>query len=171
MVLRALGIGPVGSLLAAGALDEHERMLVADFAEPGDRLARSGRVVTEAFRTALGQSHERHGRAADSGARRAAAHAAAGRRRASTSRVAREIATREGIKAIVDGDVIARRRRLRRHDATRLARNRATSWRRFRETADEREGADAGDRPAREELRAKIGESLKHVQARRRSRR
>ncbi|MGI9077712.1 MAG: protein kinase domain-containing protein, partial [Gemmatimonadaceae bacterium] len=55
MAMRALGIGPVGSLLAAGMLEERERILIADFE---NRTADSllGRVTTEAFRIDFEQS-------------------------------------------------------------------------------------------------------------------
>jgi tetratricopeptide (TPR) repeat protein/tRNA A-37 threonylcarbamoyl transferase component Bud32 len=52
MVTRALGVGPFGSLLAAGTLQERDKLLVADF-EGDTSLAP---VVTDAFRTALSQS-------------------------------------------------------------------------------------------------------------------
>ena len=51
MVLRAMGIGPAGSLLAAGALGENEKILVADLPSPGQRLdARPRRDATRSAR-------------------------------------------------------------------------------------------------------------------------
>src|SRR5439155_4195697 len=55
MVLRALGIGPAGSLLPAGKLGENEKILVTDLQSPANDST-LGPVVTDAFRTALGQS-------------------------------------------------------------------------------------------------------------------
>ena len=55
MGLRALGIGPFGSLMAAGAMDRNEKTLVADF-EGSSSDSTLAPVVTDAFRTALGQS-------------------------------------------------------------------------------------------------------------------
>src|SRR5688500_7054955 len=54
MALRAFGIGPLGRLMAAGAVDRNERLLVADFNSPSDTAIAP--VVTDAFRTALSQS-------------------------------------------------------------------------------------------------------------------
>jgi tetratricopeptide (TPR) repeat protein len=103
MVMRAAGIGPAGSLLAAGKLDRRDPILVADF---GVSHADSsvGRVVAEGVRANLGQSSSitLFSPANLSGAltrmqRDPATHVDAG--------LARQIASREGIKAIVTGDV------------------------------------------------------------------
>ncbi len=55
MAMRVLGIGPVGSLVAAGVLEPRERIILADFENktPDSLLAD---VVTEAFRIDLSQS-------------------------------------------------------------------------------------------------------------------
>ena len=55
MAMRALGIGPVGTLLAAGVLKQRERVLLADF-ENRTRDSLLGTVVTEAFRIDLAGS-------------------------------------------------------------------------------------------------------------------
>jgi tetratricopeptide (TPR) repeat protein len=104
MTLRALGIGPAGSLLAAGRISNKERLLVTDFRAPAADSS-LGSIVTEAVRTDLGQS------SVVSIVSASAVSAALTRmQRPETSRIdlplAREIATREGIKAVVDGDVI-----------------------------------------------------------------
>jgi eukaryotic-like serine/threonine-protein kinase len=53
--MRTLGIGPVGSLVAAGVIDARERILIADFQSlTGDTLLAG--VVTEAFRIDFSQS-------------------------------------------------------------------------------------------------------------------
>ncbi|HEY9227352.1 MAG TPA: protein kinase, partial [Gemmatimonadaceae bacterium] len=102
MVLRVLGVGPAASLLAAGKLRGSERLLVIDFNAGKDSSL--SHVVTEAVRTNLGQSHvvsivpptalvaalQRMQRPADTEV---------------DLRLAREIALREGVKAIVTGDV------------------------------------------------------------------
>ena len=55
MTMRALGIGPVGSLVAAGVLDERDRIILADFQNhTGDPTLAA--TVTEAFRIDLAQS-------------------------------------------------------------------------------------------------------------------
>jgi serine/threonine protein kinase len=55
MLLRALGIGPDGSLMASGAMSQRERVVMADFSgnAPDSLLAPT---ITEAFRTALAES-------------------------------------------------------------------------------------------------------------------
>src|SRR5688500_14642649 len=55
MIMRATGIGPVGSLLASGRLTEKDQLLVTDFRGEGADTALSG-IVTEAIRTDLSQS-------------------------------------------------------------------------------------------------------------------
>ncbi len=162
MILRTLGIGPAGSLLAAGRITNKERLLVTDFRAPAADSS-LGSIVTEAVRTDLGQS------SVVSIVSASTVSAALTRmQRPETSRIdlplAREIAAREGIKAIVDGDV------------TSLAGGYVVTVRLV--------AADAGDELAsyREtingpkellptldklthELRGKIGESLKDVHA------
>jgi tetratricopeptide (TPR) repeat protein len=103
MVLRALGIGPVGSLLAAGILGQSANVLVAEFAVPGSDST-LGRVVAEAVRTTLSESRVIHvvptSKVADALERM---------RRPSQTRltadVAREVAQREAIPVVVSGDV------------------------------------------------------------------
>jgi tetratricopeptide (TPR) repeat protein/tRNA A-37 threonylcarbamoyl transferase component Bud32 len=103
MLLRAFGIGPAGSLLAAGKLRNRQPVLITDF-----RVNRAdtslGSVVTEAVRATLGQS------SAITLVTPATVAAALRRmERPDTShvdlRLAGEIAAREGLKAIVDGEI------------------------------------------------------------------
>jgi class 3 adenylate cyclase/tetratricopeptide (TPR) repeat protein len=103
MVTRALGIGPAGSLVAAGVLDERDRVLIADFENhTGDSLL--GAVVTEAFRVDLAQSplvtvvQPASVRSALERMQRDPAAAL-------DPALAREVAVREGIKAVVAGDI------------------------------------------------------------------
>ncbi len=103
LAMWALGIGPVGSLLAQGVLDERDPVILADFADrAGDPTLAA--AVTAAFRVDLVESRivtlldghaiqdalQRMGRAQDA--------------RLDPS-VAREVAVREGLKAVVEGDV------------------------------------------------------------------
>lgn len=103
MTMRVLGIGPVGSLVAAGVLEERERILLADFENlTGDSLVSV--VVTEALRIDLAQSPVvtvaepeyvsqvlgRMGRDPEQGVDLA---------------LAREVAIREGLRAVIAGDV------------------------------------------------------------------
>jgi tetratricopeptide (TPR) repeat protein/tRNA A-37 threonylcarbamoyl transferase component Bud32 len=162
MLLRALGIGPAASLLAAGTLRDRGRLLVTDFRVRGADSA-IGDAITEAVRTDLGQS------AAVSIVSPGEVAAALTRmQRSATSRVdlglAREIAAREGVKAIVDGDLtplgagFLMSVRL-------VAADSGTELASFREAADSpKELIPALDRLTRK-LRGRIGESLKAVHA------
>jgi tetratricopeptide (TPR) repeat protein/tRNA A-37 threonylcarbamoyl transferase component Bud32 len=102
--MRANGIGPVGSLIAAGTISESDKLLVTDFRGGGADSSLSG-IVAEAIRTDLSQSS-----VVSIVPPSSIAGALVRMRRDRTSPVdltlAREIAAREGIKGIVDGSVI-----------------------------------------------------------------
>jgi tRNA A-37 threonylcarbamoyl transferase component Bud32/tetratricopeptide (TPR) repeat protein len=105
VALRAPGIWPVAPFLAAGAPQRPERILVGDFrVTRGDTTL--GSVVTEAFRISLAQSRNiavMTPTSMQDALRRMA-------RDASTpveGAVAREIATRDGIKGFVDGEILS----------------------------------------------------------------
>jgi tetratricopeptide (TPR) repeat protein len=162
MALRALGIGPFGSLLAAGRLNERDRILLTDFRTTNVDSA-LGRVVSDAVRAGLS------GSTAFTLVQPAEVVSALRlmKREASIrvdSGVAREIAQRSGIKAIVDGDVtgvpggyIVSIRLVRADSGVELAS--------FRESGDGPRGLiDAADKLARS-LRSKAGESLRAVNA------
>ncbi|MCC6318747.1 MAG: protein kinase [Gemmatimonadaceae bacterium] len=103
MVLRALGIGPMASLRGSGAFGEGEVVMVADFGSPeGDSTL--GGTVAEALRTDLAQSTSLRVLT------RSAMRDLLGlmKRPLDTTvayPLAREIATREGAKAVLDGDI------------------------------------------------------------------
>jgi tetratricopeptide (TPR) repeat protein len=105
MLLRALGIGPAGSLISRGAIRQNERLLVADFTTRGADSS-LGPVVTEAFRAGLGQSSHISVMTATQ-----VRDVLRRMQRPVTAQVdfalAREIATREGMKAVVDGSILA----------------------------------------------------------------
>jgi tRNA A-37 threonylcarbamoyl transferase component Bud32/tetratricopeptide (TPR) repeat protein len=160
LVLRVLGIGPSGSLMAAGKLNAQDRVLVATF-DASSRDSALGEVVSEAVRTNLSQS-----RAVNVVTTNAVVGALQRMERPATARVdlalAREVAQREGIKAVVAGSVasagegfIITARLVNAQSGDELAV--------FRESA-----ANAGeiiptvDKLTRA-LRGKIGESLKSV--------
>jgi eukaryotic-like serine/threonine-protein kinase len=162
MVLRALGIGPAGSLLAAGTLGENEKILITDLQSPANDST-LGPVVTDAFRTALGQSQS------VTVVQPATVRDVLQRmQRDPKTRIdfplAREIATREGIKAVIDGSLlnvggryVVAMRLVSAQSGDELAT--------FRETADNQsELLPTVDHLAKE-VRAKIGESLKKVQS------
>jgi tRNA A-37 threonylcarbamoyl transferase component Bud32/tetratricopeptide (TPR) repeat protein len=162
MIMRATGIGPVGSLLASGRLTERDQLLVTDFRGGGADSSLSA-IVTEAIRTDLGQSS-----VVKVVPPSAVAAALERMRRDRNSTVdlavAREIAAREGIKGIVDGSV------------TPLAGGYVVSVRlvdaatgdglaSFRETIDGPSELLPTLDKLSGNLRGKIGESLKKVRA------
>jgi eukaryotic-like serine/threonine-protein kinase len=104
MVLRALGVGPFGSLRGKGTFGERETIVVADFRSPASDSTLGG-TVAEALRTDLGQSSSLKVLT------RANMRDLLGMMQRSRESivqfdVAREIATREGAKAVLDGEVV-----------------------------------------------------------------
>lgn len=158
MVLRAMGVGPAGSLLAAGKLSDRERLIVTEFQSPDTSLST---LVTEAVRTNLGQS-----RVVSIMPPVAIGAALQRMQRPASSRLdlklAQEIAQREGVKAIVDGairllggDYIVSMRLVSADSANELAA--------FQETANgSRELLEKIDVLTRK-LRGRIGESLRDI--------
>ena len=105
MAMRALGIGPAASLVTAGKLGERERLIFTAFEGPEtDSLL--GPTVSEALRTDLAQSATLTVMPTTS-----VREALQRMQRPPNSPVdftlAREIAAREGIKAIVEGQIMA----------------------------------------------------------------
>jgi tetratricopeptide (TPR) repeat protein len=103
MALRASGIGPFGSLLGAGKLNDRDKIIVADFTSTGADTT-LGSVVSEAVRADLGQSP-----IVSVVTPQTVAAALQRMQRPQNTRVdtgvARQVALREGVKAIVGGDV------------------------------------------------------------------
>jgi eukaryotic-like serine/threonine-protein kinase len=103
MGLRQAGVGPFASLLSAGTLDERDRIIVAQLAHAaGDTvtadaltealrvdLAQS-RVLTVMEQRAIGDAMQRMGRARDERL---------------TAELARDMAVREGAKAVLEGEI------------------------------------------------------------------
>jgi eukaryotic-like serine/threonine-protein kinase len=97
------GIGPAGSLLARGEIERGERVVLADFGTlaPDTTL---GRVVTDALRVDLLETQVlRVLEAAD--LRETLAHMQVPRGAPLTPERAREVALREGVKAVLEGEV------------------------------------------------------------------
>jgi tetratricopeptide (TPR) repeat protein len=105
MVMRVTGIGPVGSLVAAGLLDDRERIILADFQNrSGDSLLAI--AATEAFRIDFAQSPtitvaEREYVAG------ILARMEVERGAALDVDLAREVAVREGLGAVIAGEITA----------------------------------------------------------------
>ena len=162
MLLRALGIGPAGSLIAAGRMDERQRVILADFAGPAsDSLM--GPTVTEAFRTDLAESANLKVMPAN-----AVRDVLRRMQRPADASVdfslAREIATREGIKAVVDGTVTSLGGRYvlsARLVSAQTGEEMAT----FREAADELNDILPAIGRLSRKLRSRVGESLRTLQS------
>ena len=162
MGMRAFGIGPFGSLIATGDLTGRDKVIITDFAASNADTS-LGRVVGEAIRAGLADS-----RVFTMLSPSEMAGALQRMQRSASSNVnletARQIALREGAKAIVDGDVtlvgtsyIVVVRLVTADSARPLAS--------FRGTASGSDAIiDVADDLSRK-LRAKAGESLRRVQA------
>jgi len=162
MVMRAFGIGPVGSLFAAGKLNQRDVVLVSDFGvSRADSSVAS--VVAEGVRANLADSR--------SLTLFNPANVAASLKRMqlpSTSKLdlalARQLALREGVKAIVTGDVTGLGNGF--VIALRLvAADSGTVLAAFQTTVDGPSTLVSGVDQLTRKLRGKIGESLKSVQA------
>ncbi len=160
--MRLLGIGPVGTLVATGVLKDRDQIIIAEFDNrtPDSTLAPS---ITEALRIDLGQSAVVH-------VMEPAAIAAALQRmqRPPGTRldlpVAREVAEREGVKAIVSGEVaplgsgyVLTARLASVPDGSTLVP--------LRETAADPAGIIAAVDRLSSRLRERIGESLRAIRA------
>ncbi|MEP7065335.1 MAG: protein kinase, partial [Gemmatimonadota bacterium] len=162
MILRALGIGPAGSLLASGKLKSNERLLVTDFVATGTDTS-LGSAVTEAVRADLGESSVISMMPASM-----VGAALTRMRRPPSSRLdlalAREVAQREGVRAVVDGNI----RQLGSGYLLSLklvAAESGDELASYHETIDgPKELIPAVDKLVRQ-LRGKIGESLRAVRA------
>jgi tetratricopeptide (TPR) repeat protein len=162
MTTRALGVGPVGSLVAAGVIDEREQIILADFQDnSGDPLL--GRAATEAFRIDLSQSTivtvVEPGRVDQ-----ALALMQKDPEVALGEDLAREVAIREGIKAVVAGEItpvgtgyVLAARLVSAEDGRVLAASRETA-------RDSTALISAIDRLSKK-LRERIGESIKTIRA------
>jgi len=155
LLSRALGIGPAATLVAQGVLDEQATIVLADFDSDDDNLSRA---ATEAFRIDLSQS--RIVRLADPAYVR---EALIRMERADAPRLtlamARELAQREGLPAVLHGEILGAGGRyvvsaslLAADDGSVLASHRETA-------ADSSAIVDAIDATSNR-LRERIGESL-----------
>jgi len=163
VALRPFGLGPLGSLMAAGALDERDKVLIADFTSTGADTTLGG-VVAEAVRADIGQSP------VVSLVTPQTVTAALARMQLPPSTpvdtgVARTIAQREGIKAIVAGDVhsiagggFLITMQLLRADSGQVLAS-------FSESANTPRDLIPAIGKLTRRLRRRMGESLKHVQA------
>jgi len=163
MVTRALGIGPAASLFAKGVIKEQDRVLVADFASPTTDTSLGG-VVSEGVRSNLAQSR------AISIVRASQVSAALARMQSPrTTRLdlatAREIAEREGYRAVVDGTVTSVSGGQFIVTVRIVAAETGDELASVREVARDASGLIPAIDRATKALRGKLGESLKTVRA------
>jgi len=161
MLLRALGIGPAGSLMASGKLAARDRVILTEFKGPAtDSLM--GPTVTEAFRTDLAQSQSLSVMPVT-----AVREALQRMQRPVGTRVdfalAREIASREGIKAVVDGEVVTLGGAYV-LSARLIAAQTSEELASFRETAESAADIIPAISRLSKKLREKTGESLRTIQ-------
>ncbi len=101
MYMRNSGIGPVGSLVASGLLEERAEIVVADFVGDDPSMARA---ATQAFRVDLSQS-ELVKLVEPATLDEALARMELPEGQALTAEVARELAVREGYPAVIEGEL------------------------------------------------------------------
>lgn len=162
MAFRLLGIGPVGTLVAAGVLDERDRIVLAEFE---NRTADStlGETVTQLLRIDLAQSTAvtvlepvQIGRVLTRMERDPEAPL--------TAAVANDVAEREGLKAVVSGEILPVGTGFVVSSSLTAVATDEVLWA-GRETAADAGGIiEAVDRLSAS-LRAKIGESLRTIRA------
>ena len=162
MLMRTLGIGPAASLMSTGKLTDRDRVIVTEFkGPPTDSLM--GPTVTEAFRTDLAQSQSLSVMPVTQ-----VREALQRMQRPIGTRVdyalAREIASREGIKAVIDGDVVTLGGAYV-LSARLIAAQTGDEMASFRETADNAADIIPAISRLSKKLREKTGESLKKIQS------
>jgi tRNA A-37 threonylcarbamoyl transferase component Bud32/tetratricopeptide (TPR) repeat protein len=162
MVLRALGMGPMGSLQGKGIFGANETLVVADFLSPSaDSML--GMTVAEALRTDLAQSNSLRVLS-----RATLRENLTLMRRAGESRIsydlAREIATREGAKAVLDGEVTQLGQGYV-ISARLVATLYGTELATFREVAENEDDLIATLGDLSKSVRERSGESLRSIQA------
>jgi len=160
MAMRMLGIGPASNLIARGFLDQRERVVLADFVNHSpDSLL--GGALTEALRVDLAQSPTIRLVAPDQ-LREAIVRMRREQGAPLDLRLAREVAVREGLKAVIVGEInsvgpayVLSVKLISTESGEELAA--------YRETADDRAAIIGAVDRLSKRLRAKIGESLASV--------
>ena len=159
MVMRALGIGPAASLLGAGKLGAGDQIILTDFASPANDST-LGVTIAEALRADLSQSSILRVIP-----RLAILDVLRLMQRPVDSRIdfdlARAIASREGLKAVLDGDIVSLGGRY--ILSTRLISQDGSQLATFKEEAESQNDLIPAIGRLGRQLRAKAGESLKSV--------
>ena len=160
MVMRALGIGSVGSLIGKGAFGAQETIVVADFKSPANDST-LGVTASEALRTDLAQSKNLKVLT-----KAAVTEVLRLMQKPSDASVpfalAREVASREGAKAVLDGEInelggsyVISARLVGAQDGAELAQ--------FRRTAKNQGELVEVLGELSKDIRGKVGESLRDV--------
>jgi eukaryotic-like serine/threonine-protein kinase len=158
----ATGIGPVGSLVAQGAIQEGERVVLADF-RTSSADPTLGAVVTDALRLDLHESPALRV-LEPTEIQDVLQRMQLDGEIPFTAELAREVALREGVKAVLEGEVSQAGRGFLLGATLREAES-GRSLATFRETArDEDEVIPAIDRLSRR-IRERAGESLRSIRA------
>jgi tetratricopeptide (TPR) repeat protein len=162
MVMRAMGIGPMASLRGTGEFGDRETLMIADFRSPPSDST-LGATVAEALRTDLAQSSSLNV-LTRSAIRDALTLMQRSPEEAVPYALAREIATREGAKALLDGAIakIGQSYVITARLASALDGSDLASFR--EEAANEDELLPALGRLSKN-VRTKAGESLKSIRA------
>jgi tetratricopeptide (TPR) repeat protein len=159
-VMWSTGIGPVGSLAAQGLLADGDRVVLADFdnATPDSLLSS---VVTEALRIDLATSDAITLVESDA-VRQALARMQRDPDQPLTGELAREVAVRDGMKAVLEGDVGAAGTGYI-LSATLRAAESGETLASFRRTAESPEGVIGAIDKLSQDIREKAGESLRTI--------
>ncbi|MGW8266170.1 MAG: tetratricopeptide repeat protein, partial [Longimicrobiales bacterium] len=159
-VMWSTGIGPVGSLAAQGLLADGDRVVLADFhnATPDSLLSS---VVTEALRIDLATSDAITLVESDA-VRQALARMQLDPDQPLTGELAREVAVRDGMKAVLDGDVGAAGTGYI-LSATLRAAESGETLASFRRTAESSEEVIEAIDKLSQDIREKAGESLRTI--------
>ncbi len=161
-IMRASGLGPVASLAAQGVFDEREPVVLADFANSSSDPT-LGDIVTESLRIDLASSQALTLVEPDR-VRDALRRMQRDPNLPLTPELAREVAQREGIKAVVEGEVGAAG-----SGYILLATVRASDsgapLASFRRTTKDSEGVIEAIDKLSQDIREKAGESLRSIKA------
>jgi len=159
-IMWSTGIGPVGSLAAQGLLADGDRVVLADFhnATPDSLLSS---VVTEALRIDLATSDAITLVESDA-VRQVLARMQRDPDQPLTGELAREVAVRDGMKAVLDGDVGAAGTGYI-LSATLRAAESGETLASFRRTAESSEEVIEAIDKLSQDIREKAGESLRTI--------
>ncbi len=161
VAMWAMGVGPVGSLVAKGVLEAREPIILADFEDQaGDSLL--ALAATEALRTDLSRSSVVRVVESDYVVR-ALERMERDPTLPLSFEVAREVALREGLKAVIAGEVTAIGGRFVLSSRIVAAESGEVFWA-HRESADSADIIEGIDRLSNR-LRERVGESLVSIRA------